>query len=135
LGFVHICSTTRGGGRFQLRRVTIAKRMHAKLHDINVKLKRMKHLPIPVQGAWLASVVRGYYAYYAVPVNGRAMSRFRYRVIRLWFAALRRRSQRTSLTWDRMNRLAAHWIPPVRIQHPWPERRFDAKTQGRSPVR
>jgi group II intron reverse transcriptase/maturase len=135
LGFVHICSTTRGGGRFQLKRVTITKRMHAKLHDINVKLKRMKHLPIPVQGAWLASVVRGYYAYYAVPVNGRAMSRFRYQVIRLWFAALRRRSQRTSLTWDRMNRLAARWIPPARIQHPWPERRFDARTQGRSPVR
>ena len=135
LGFVHICSTTRGGARFQLKRVTSTKRMHAKLHDINVKLKRMKHLPIPIQGAWLASVVRGYYAYYAVPVNGRAMSRFRHQVVRLWFAALRRRSQRTSLTWGRMNRLAARWIPPVRIYHPWPERRFDAKTQGRSPVR
>jgi hypothetical protein len=23
----------------------------------------------------------------------------------------------------------------TRIQHPWPDRRFDARTQGRSPVR
>jgi RNA-directed DNA polymerase len=127
LGFVHICATTRAG-RFQLKRSTIAKRMRAKLHDIKAKLKRMLHLPINEQGAWLAGVVRGYYAYYAVPTNSRAMVRFRFKVIRLWYRALKRRSQRTRLNWERMSRLAARWIPPARIQHPWPDARFDART-------
>jgi len=36
LGFTHICGITRGKGWFQLRRVTMAKRMHAKLAEIKV---------------------------------------------------------------------------------------------------
>ena len=32
-------------------------------------------------------------------------------------------------------RLAARWLPKPRILHPWPNARFDARTQGRSPVR
>jgi RNA-directed DNA polymerase len=96
LGFVHICATTRAG-KFQLKRTTIAKRMRAKLHDIKAKLNGMMHLPIPEQGAWLAGAVRGYYAYHAVPTNSRAMTRFRFKVIRLWYRALKRRSQRTRL--------------------------------------
>jgi RNA-directed DNA polymerase len=93
---VHICATTRAG-KFQLKRTTIAKRMRAKLHDIKAKLNGMMHLPIPEQGAWLAGAVRGYYAYHAVPTNSRAMTRFRFKVIRLWYRALKRRSQRTRL--------------------------------------
>jgi hypothetical protein len=32
------------------------------------------------------------------------------------------------LNWERMNRLIARWLPPVRIVHPYPEARFDART-------
>lgn len=134
LGFVHICSVTRNG-KFLLRRHTIAQRMRTKLRELNVAIKRRRHLPIPVQGAWLASVVRGYFAYHAVPTNSRAMSRFRFEVVRLWYRALRRRSQRTRLNWKRMWPIADAWIPRARIQHPWPNVRFDGRTQGRSPVR
>jgi group II intron reverse transcriptase/maturase len=134
LGLVHICATTRNG-RFLLRRITIAKRMRAKLKKLNVELKRRRHLPVPDQGRWLASVVRGHLAYYAVPTNSDAVKAFRDQAIRLWYAALRRRSQRTRLNWQRMNRLVARWLPRARIQHPWPNERFDARTQGRSPVR
>lgn len=134
LGFVHICATTRNG-RFLLKRITIAKRMRAKLKELNVELKRRRHLPIPEQGRWLASVLRGHLAYYAVPTNSDAIQAFRTQVIRLWYAALRRRSQRTRLNWERMRRLVARWLPSARIQHPWPNVRFDARTQGRSPVR
>ena len=54
------------------------------------------HLPIPEQGRWLASVVRGHIAYYAVPGNIQAVAAFRDEVTRHWFKALRRRSQRTT---------------------------------------
>ena len=127
LGFTHICATTRNG-RFMLKRVTVAKRMRAKLRELNIELKRRRHLPVPEQGLWLASVVRGHLAYYAVPTNSDAVQAFRTQVIRLWYQALRRRSQRTHLNWTRMNRLVTRWIPSARIQHPWPNVRFDACT-------
>ena len=134
LGFTHLCGKTRTG-RFWLRRITISKRMRAKLSEVNTSLKRRRHQPIPVQGQWLASVVRGHLAYYAVPGNTDAVAAFRTQVTRHWFKALRRRSQRTRLNWTRMNRLATRWLPPARVRHPFPNVRFDATTRGRSPVR
>jgi len=134
LGFVHICSIT-SNGKFLLRRHTMAQRMRAKLREINLALKRRMHLPIPVQGAWLASVVRGYFAYYAVPTNSKTMWRFRSEVVRLWRKALARRSQRGHVTWQRMRHIADRWLPQPHDRHPWPNVRFDGRTQGRSPVR
>lgn len=134
LGFTHMCGTTRNG-RFLLKRVTIAKRMRAKLAEIKHGLRRRMHLPIPEQARWLASVVRGHYDYYAVPGNSQALDAFRRQVVWHWIRALRRRSQRTRMTWKRMSRLAAEWLPYARIVHPWPNQRFDARIQGRSPVR
>jgi RNA-directed DNA polymerase len=134
LGFTHICGKTRSGN-FALRRITIAKRRRAKLHKVKEELVHRRYLPIPEQGQWLASVVRGHCAYYAVPGNYEAVDAFCEEVTKHWYRALRRRSQRTSLTWERMSRLEARWLPPAKIMHPWPNVRFDAKTRGRSPVR
>ena len=58
----------------------------------------------PRPGRWLASVVRGDLAYYAVPGNIDAVSAFRDEVRRLWHETLRRRSQRRELTWERKAR-------------------------------
>jgi group II intron reverse transcriptase/maturase len=134
LGFTHICGKTKDG-RFWLRRVTIKKRLRAKLKQAKAELRRRRHLLVPEQGRWLASVVRGHLAYYAVPGNIDALSAFRDEVRRLWREALRRRSQRSRLTWERMSRIADRWLPPARIVHPHPSVRFAARTQSRSPVR
>src|SRR6266498_2840124 len=134
LGFTHICGKTKDG-RFWVRRVTIKKRLRAKLKQVKAELRRRRHLPIPEQGRWLASVVRGHLAYYAVPGNIDAVSAFRDEVRRHWHETLRRRSQRTRLTWERYGRIANRWLPPARIVHPHPSMRFAARTQGRSPVR
>jgi len=134
LGFTHICAKQRNG-RFTVRRITVAKRMRAKLRQVKDELARRRHQPIPEQGQWLASVVRGHCAYYAVPGNSRAVKAFRTQATRHWCAELRRRSQRHRLDWERMNRIASRWLPPAHITHPYPEKRFDVRTQGKSPVR
>jgi len=134
LGFTHICAKTRSG-RFMLKRITDSRRMRAKLREVKTEMRLRRVLPIPVQGRWLASVLRGHCNYYAVPSNGEAVQAFRYQLVRLWFKALRRRSQRSRMNWDRMSRHADRWLPLVRTLHPWPDDRFAAKTQGRSPVR
>jgi RNA-directed DNA polymerase len=134
LGFTHICAKDRSG-RFALRRVTEKERRRAKLKAIKEEQKRRRHLPIPKQGQWLERVVRGHYRYYAVPGNIKAVRTFRDQLQRQWFIALRRRSQRANLGWERRRRLAARWLPPAHILHPWPDARFNATTRARSPVR
>ena len=132
LGFTHICAKT-GAGRFLLKRQTMAKRMRATLCAVRTELRRRRHLSVPEQGRWLGSVVRGYFQ--SMPTNIDALGAFRKQVIRAWHASLKRRSQRSRLTWERMSRLASTWIPPAKILHPWPEVRFDATTQGKSRMR
>jgi RNA-directed DNA polymerase len=134
LGFTHIGGTTRSGW-FQLKRITIAKRMRAKLAEVKDQLRQRMHQSIPEQGRWLASVVRGHMAYYAVPGNTQQVAAFRDQVTRHWLKVLRRRSQKTRITWARMGRIETRWLPRARVMHPYPNTRFDARTQGRSPVR
>jgi RNA-directed DNA polymerase len=134
LGFTHICAKTKKG-RFMLKRITDSKRMRAKLHKVKAECRRRMHLPIPEQGQWLGSVVRGHLNYYAVPGNIEAVEAFRDQATRHWYQALRRRSQKRSrLNWERMHGLAQRWLPPAKITHLWPDARFDVRIQARSPV-
>ena len=117
LGFTHICGRAREG-RFKLVRRTSRKRMALRLKAIRGALLRWRHLPVPVQGAWIRRVVRGYFAYHAIPTNGHRLQVFRDEVTKAWLHALRRRSQRHRMTWSRMHSLAERWIPRPRILHP-----------------
>jgi group II intron reverse transcriptase/maturase len=125
LGFTHICATAKNG-RFWIRRKTDSKRMRAKLKQVKDQLRWRRYQPIPQQGRWLAAVVRGHQAYYAVPGNNDAVNAFRTQVARHWHQALRRRSQKSRLPWARMNRIVTRWLPTTRILHPFPEVRFAA---------
>jgi RNA-directed DNA polymerase len=123
LGFTHISSVDRHG-YFQLQRHTRRDRMRATLHRVKQTLRKRWHWTIPEQGKWLGQVVRGYFGYHAVPTNSRRLDAFRHFVVDLWRRALRRRSQKDKTTWQRVERLAADWIPMPRILHPWPSARF-----------
>ena len=90
-------------GRFILLRHTIAERMRAKLLEIKETLYRMCHLPVPEQGRWLGQVVRGYFAYHAVPTNSRRDQRPSTTTsVWHWLRALARRSQKAAVPWRRM---------------------------------
>jgi len=45
LGFTHICTTTRDGKRFTIKRKTIAKRLRKKLKEVKQHLRRRFHEP------------------------------------------------------------------------------------------
>ena len=125
LGFTHICAKRRSNGGFTVLRKTIGRRLRQKAKEVRETLMRHRHRPVPEQGRWLRSVVQGFFNYHAVPGNGRAMQCFRTCVNRAWLRALRRRSQKgRKLTWDRMRRLIATWIPSVRVLHPYPNQRL-----------
>ncbi len=87
LGFTFICGRN-SRGKFLLCRKTRRDRMRARLLELKEELRRRMHQPIPEQGAWLKQVVAGYFAYHAVPTNGRTLRTFRSGVEFLWMRSL-----------------------------------------------
>ena len=134
LGFTHSCAKTRAG-KFTVLRQTMRKRLRTKLSEVKAELRRRMHDPVPEQGAYLHSVVKGHCQYYGVPLNGPALKAFRHAIGWIWCRTLRRRSQRHRLTWSRMRRLINRWLPTPRICHPYPLVRLGVVTRGGSPVR
>jgi RNA-directed DNA polymerase len=134
LGFTH-CMARDTRGRYQVRRLTMKKRMRASLSAIRERLMVRRHEPIPQVGRWLRSVIRGYFNYHAVPGNLRRLDGFRTEVCRAWRRALLRRSQRHRLSWVRFNRLTRRYVPSPRQVHPLPPSRFRVTTEGKSRMR
>jgi len=114
-------------GRFLLKRRSRRDRMKAKIKEVAGELRQRMHQSIPEQGKWLKQVVTGYFVYHAVPTNAAALVTFRDELIARWRWVLRRRSQKSALTWTRMKKLADDWLPKPKILHPWPDQRFAVK--------
>ncbi len=123
LGFTHHCGVN-GNGKFTVIRKTMRSRMLKKLKAVNIELRQRRHDSLDEQGRYVQAVIRGHAQYYGVPFNSRAIGAFRTLVVRLWHKWLNRRSQRRSVTWERMQRHIARWIPPAVICHPYPSVRF-----------
>jgi group II intron reverse transcriptase/maturase len=123
LGFTHVCGATRNG-KFALHRHTVRKRLHAKVKEVAIELRRRMHNPVFETARWLKQVIQGFNQYHAVPSNSAALGDFRYRVYWHWKRVLNRRSQKAKYTWEKINKLIDTWLPKPRILHPYPERRF-----------
>jgi len=116
LGFTHYCGWTRDG-RFVCKRKTQGSRLSRKLRAIKMEARRRMHRPVAEQQRWLCSVLLGHYRYYGLPSNHRALSSFYYQVRRIWYRALRRRSQR-ALSWPAFGEIERRLpLPPPRIPH------------------
>jgi RNA-directed DNA polymerase len=138
LGFTHICGTNHKTGHFAVHRRTIGKRMAAKLKDIRAKLRQRMHGRVHDTVKWLRQVVGGYFQYHAIPGNWARMKAFRNDVLRLWFQSLRRRSQRSRLSWANFRERFGALLPPIQILQPYPAVRFDARyphIRGKNRVR
>jgi RNA-directed DNA polymerase len=127
LGFTHCCDQTRQG-RFLVLRLTSKKKVRAKLGAVQEELRRRMHWPIEEQGKYLRSVVGGHLRYYGVPRNAVRLKMFRYRITQIWHRTLCRRSQVRPVRWQRMAKLAEHWLPAVCICHPYPNQRLYVNT-------
>ena len=127
LGFTHTCGKRPKTGTFTVLRRTDRKRMQRTLLRIKQALLARLHEPPAAIGAWLKSVLLGYYRYFAVPGNTSVLGVFRYRVQLRWRRILQRRSQTGMFNWRRFGRLSDRWLPHPRLLHPFPEERFNAR--------
>jgi RNA-directed DNA polymerase len=69
----------------------------------------------------------GYFRYFAVPGNFRALASFRTQTAHLWLQELSRRSQRRGLSWTVFGPRVNQLLPHPLILHPYPDERFHAK--------
>src|SRR6266446_6158833 len=122
LGFTHICGQKRSNGMCTVLRRTMSKRKRAKLKEVKTELRKRMHHRVTEVGKWLRLVVAGHNRYYGVPANTHSLASFRFHVARYWYRTLRRRSQKTRLTWERMYRLLDRWLPRPTLHHTYPLR-------------
>jgi len=87
--------------------------------------RRHRHLPLKEQHVALCRRLRGHYNYFGVNGNWHSMARLRWQTGRLWHKWLRRRSQRTRMTWERFNDL-------LKV-YPLPRPRICVQIWGRPP--
>ena len=119
LGFTHYCARSLDG-RFVVKRCTERRRLARKLKELRAEAWRRMHAPVGVQREWLASVLRGHYAYYGLPSNWYRLYTFYEEVLRIWHGVLNRRSQRR-LSWVRFSALLERFpLPTARITHSRP---------------
>lgn len=117
LGFTHYWGRSRQG-RWIIKRKTAKDRFRRSLQRVKHWCQRHRHEPLAEQHDALCRKLNGYYGYYGITGNSRALNRFRHRVERIWLKWLGRRSQRARIAWDRAGRiLHRHPLPPARIVH------------------
>lgn len=100
LGFTHYCGLSRNG-KFRVKRKTSRKKFKASLHRIKQWIKANRTLPINKLLVEIKPKLIGHYRYYGITDNGPMLSRYWYKVAKLLFKWLNRRSQRNSYTWKK----------------------------------
>ncbi|MGH8634461.1 MAG: group II intron reverse transcriptase/maturase [Burkholderiales bacterium] len=116
LGFTHYAAITRSG-RFALGRKTHGERIRKKLKMLGLRLAALRTSGARAMLEHVCRHVAGHIQYYGVTGNTRSLRTYVYRVSRLLFKWLNRRSQRRSVTWARYATWLARWLPRPRIVH------------------
>lgn len=102
LGFTHYCGKSQNG-RFRVKRKSSRKKVTDKLKKHKQWLKVNRTMDIKDIMDRLNRSLQGYYNYYCITDNTRAVKNFLDEVKRLLFKWMNRRGQRKSFSWDKFN--------------------------------
>ena len=117
LGFTHYWAKSRQG-KWHVKRKTARKRLRRTMTQYWQWCRENRHRPIKEQHAKLSAKLRGYYQYYGVRNNYRAMAVVREYVGKAWRYWLRRRTRNRRMS-ERMKDLLNEKfaLPKPRIVH------------------
>jgi RNA-directed DNA polymerase len=116
LGFTHYCSKSRKG-QFRVKRKSSQKKVKAKLKSHKAWLKSHRTTDIKDIMSRLSRSLIGYYNYYCITDNIKAVKDFLENVKRLLFKWMNRRSQRKSFSWNRFNLfLSKYPLPKPKVK-------------------
>jgi hypothetical protein len=115
LGFTHYWRRSRKGTWHPAWK-TRSKSLRKAIISLQSWCRGHRHLMIPEQHAALTRRIRGHFNYFGVNGNQRSLSMILHEVERSWFRWLRRRSQRTRMTWERFDRMLRELsLPRVKV--------------------
>jgi group II intron reverse transcriptase/maturase len=116
LGFTFYWGRSRNG-RWCMWSKTRRDRLRRTIGTVADWCRRHRHLPVKAQHAALTRRLQGHFNYFGVSGNFRSLALLVEQTKRVWFKWLRRRSQRTRLTWERYNALLVRYpLPRPRIK-------------------
>lgn len=118
LGFTLYWRRTRRG-RWEMWCKTRSARLRRSIQAVYDFCRRHRHEPVKVQHAALVQRVNGHINYFGVNGNGRSLAKLIREAERAWFKWLRRRSQKTRLTWERFAQMLSVFrlpLPLIRVQ-------------------
>ncbi len=115
LGFTHYWRRSRKG-KWAPAWKTRSKSIRKAVTSLQAWCKRNRHQSIPAQHAALTRRIQGHFNYFGVNGNSRCLSMVRRKAERSWLKGLRRRSQRTRMTWERYKRILEELpLPKVKV--------------------
>jgi group II intron reverse transcriptase/maturase len=112
LGFTHYWRRTRGGGWMMWCKTRRVRQQRA-IRSVTEYCRRHRHDAVKAQHAALVRKLRGHFNYFGVNGNLRSLERLVQAVCRIWLKWLRRRSQRSTLNWERFQALLKRFPLPV----------------------
>lgn len=118
LGITHYIGTSRLG-KFKVGRKTSKKRFRRSCVAMNRWLAEIRN-KLPLKEWWkqLSAKVRGHYAYYGISDNSKSINAYHYRVTRMVYKWLNRRSQKKSMSWEGFEKyLKLYPLPKPQIVH------------------
>ena len=104
LGFTFICQRS-ARAKYVVTCKTAKDRFRRAVRALKELTLAIRHLPLKEQIQRINQSLSGHYQYYGVGGNYASIHRLYRLVTRLWLRALRSRTQRHNLTWDRFNKL------------------------------
>ena len=110
---------SRPGGRHATVTKTRSSRLRRAIKVAADWCRHHRHEPVAVQHAALSRRIRGHFNYFGVSGNYRSLVPLIERTERNWYKWLRRRSNRTRLTWDRFTELKKQYplpTPQIRVR-------------------
>lgn len=117
LGFQHLEGKGKNG-RYAVIRIPALKSCRKFLDRVKTWLRRNMHKHRMAQTKQLASMLRGFYQYFALHHCVKKLRLIRYYVTRLWRRSLKKQSQRSKYTWKYLNRRAWFRLPEPQVLHP-----------------
>jgi group II intron reverse transcriptase/maturase len=113
LGFTHYWRRSRRG-RWHMATKTSRVRLRRAIRNVYDWCRSHRHESVPAQHRALKRKLQGHYNYFNVRGNTKAIGRLAHSARRAWLKWLRRRSQRSRLTYERFNDLLRDYpiLPP-----------------------
>jgi len=111
LGFTILWKRSRGG-RWHMGTKTRVSSLRRAKRVAGQWCRRHRHWPVKEQHAALVKRIQGHFNYFGVRGNERSLKLLAFAVRCAWFKWLNRRSQRSTLNWQRFNALLAKYPLP-----------------------